>query len=78
MDKNPFEPYVMIPYKELMELLDLPRQLQRVEKEPELNKQQYQLLRTQYVEVLMRLRELEYRMSQLNIKRPFGYSEGTF
>ncbi len=60
MPRKPLEPYVLISYKELMELLDAPRQLQRVEEELRRNRQQYQLLRTQYVEVLMKLRELEY------------------
>ncbi len=60
MPSKPLDPYVLIPYKDLVELLDAPKQLQRVEAELKRNQQQYQLLRSQYLEVLLKLQELDF------------------
>ena len=57
MAKQPSEPMVMLPYSELMELLDASRKIQQLTKDIRRLEQQQTALRGQFFELMEVLRE---------------------
>ena len=59
MAKQPSEPMVLLPYSQLMELLDASRMIQQLTKDIRRLEQQQTALRGQFFELMERLRELD-------------------
>ena len=59
MAKQPSEPMVLLPYSQLMELLDASRMIQQLTKDIRRLEQQQTALRGQFFELIERMRELD-------------------
>jgi len=59
MAKQPSEPMLLLPYSEVMELLDAAREIKNLVKQIKRLEQQQAALRGQFFELAERLRELD-------------------
>lgn len=59
MAKQPSEPMLLLPYSEVMELLDAAREIKNLVKQIKRLEQQQAALRGQFFELIERLRELD-------------------